>query len=427
MAESLVVAKAKREERKKIVDQMGTLVPKEAGITMSPENATKWAELDTKQAALKTEIEAIERQDTLETEMKNRRDRRASQTGKTADEIAENDATHKAAFGNYLRRGMNGLSAEDRTVIGGLHSDFSDRDMMQIQNALSGVDLSQGGVLIPEGFADTIVSAEKAYGGMIDDGVCYQFTTATGNELPIPTDNDTTNAGEYLGENLETAEGDVAFGAVRMQAYILSSKIVKVPFALLQDSAFDLEGFLANKFGERLGRGANAKFTNGTGSSQPKGVVTAATVGQTGASGQTTSIGYTDLISLKHSVDPAYRSRGPKWMFHDTTLKAVKLLVDGQGRPLWQSGIATKSPDTIDGDAFVINQDMPVMAANAKSVAYGDFTKYWIRRVKQMVLLQLRERYAEKFQVGFIAFERNDGNLIDAGTHPIKLYQNAGS
>jgi HK97 family phage major capsid protein len=63
---------------------------------------------------------------------------------------------------------------------------------------------------------------------------------------------------------------------------------------------------------------------------------------------------------------------------------------------------------------------MPAMAPSAKAVAFGDFSKYFIRRITGARVLRLVEKYADYNQIGFVAFQRWDGALIDAGTHPIK-------
>jgi HK97 family phage major capsid protein len=252
----------------------------------------------------------------------------------------------------------------------------------------------------------------------------HVFDTDTGNRMPFPTSDDTNNIGALLQENTPVLEKDVSFGSIALEAYTYTSRLVLLPLQLIQDSAFPIDVYLAGVLGIRLGRAINADLTTGDGASKPNGLVTAASVGTTCAAGQTTSISSDDLFELKHSVDPAYR-RGAKWMFHDSTLKAVKKLKDGVGRPLWTAGLDLKAPDTIDGDAYVINQDMPEMSANAKSIAYGDFSKYFVRRVKGVTLIRLDERYAERLQVGFLAFQRVDGELMDAGTHPVTVLQNS--
>ena len=89
------------------------------------------------------------------------------------------------------------------------------------------------------------------------------------------------------------------------------------------------------------------------------------------------------------------------------------------------SGLAVNAPDTIMGYPYVINQAMasPVASTNPTTMLFGDMQKYIIRKVKDMSVLRLNERYADFGQVGFISFMRIDGNLVDAGTHPINVLQ----
>jgi len=262
-----------------------------------------------------------------------------------------------------------------------------------------------------------IEQATLAFGGMLE--AAEVFPTGTGADLPWPTVDDTGNEGEIVGENTANNEQDVAYGNVTFGSFMYSSKIVRVSLQLMQDSFFNIDSHLSGLLGERLGRIQNRHYTTGTGSSQPNGVVTASAAGVTAA--LSSAITHDELLDLKHSVDPSYRRMpGTRWMFNDSTLKAFKKLKDGDNRPLWAPGIAAGEPDVLDGQPYTINQTMPSMEAAAKSVLYGDFHKYKIRNVRGITLMRLAERYAEYFQVGFIAFMRSDGDLVDAGTNPIK-------
>lgn len=328
-------------------------------------------------------------------------------------------AEERKLFNVWARRGLRGMTPEQQKHI-------ADREqrLPEEMRALSALSDSAGAYTIAEGFFPRLIEAQKSFVGMRQPNTATILTTTTGAPLPLITDNDTSNKGERLAEGAEATKVDPSFGRVTLNAYIYSSKLVLVPIALLQDSEFDLESYLYRKFGERIGRITNDDFTTGVGASgQPKGIVPAAAVGKTAASA--TAVTWLELLDLKHSVDPAYRVNGPKWMFNDSTLKALKKLLDGQGRPLWQSGVALREPDTLDGDAYVINQSMADMAASAKPIVYGDLSHYYIRDVSGAMVLALRERYAEKLQVGFLAFSRHDGALIDAGTNPVKVLANA--
>ena len=280
---------------------------------------------------------------------------------------------------------------------------------------------------MPEGFAGEFDKALKAFGGIRQ--VARMFPTPDGRDIPWPTVDDTANVGELLGENVAAAEQDVAFGQVVLKAFKYSSKIVLVSMELLQDSFFDIGTILNDLLAERIGRITNTHFTLGTGSGQPQGVVVAAGLGKTGASGQTTTLIQEDIIDLEHSVDPLYRP-GCSYMLADSTLKAIKKLKDSTGRWLFQANneaslAAGNQGPNINGYPFTVNQDIAAMAASAKSVLFGNFGKYVVRDVREFALLRLQERYAEKGQVGFIAFTRHDGRAINANA--IKYYINAAS
>jgi HK97 family phage major capsid protein len=87
--------------------------------------------------------------------------------------------------------------------------------------------------------------------------------------------------------------------------------------------------------------------------------------------------------------------------------------------PLWRAGMTASEPDTIDGDPYTINQQVESGAAK-KAMLYGLLSKYLIRDVLDITLVRLDERYAELGVVAFLAFSRHDGDLLDAGTHPVK-------
>lgn len=291
------------------------------------------------------------------------------------------------------------------------------------------------GFFVPTGFVNAIEQATKYFAPLLDGSVITVMDTATGQPLPFPTSNDTNNAAAPIGEAQTVTELDVTASQINFGAYKFSSGLVLCSLELLQDSAFDIEAWLIQRFAERWGRGLENYLTNGTGTNQPTGLLTAiAASGATptiaaGSSANdgtaatgANSIGYQDYVNLEHSVDPTYR-RGAKFMFHDQTLAAAKRLLDKYGRPLWQPGMASNAPDTINGYSYVINQSMPQIGASNVTIAFGDFKKFTARRVKDLAVMKLTERYAEKGEVGFVSFARIDSNLLDAGTHPINVLQ----
>lgn len=333
-------------------------------------------------------------------------------------------AEYQDAFNVYLRRGLKSGSPEETLL-----------NEVRAASPLSDVTGAAGAYLIPQGFYTTLTDAMKWYGGMRASKATV-ITTATGNTLPVPTANDTSNIGELLAENTAATQAttEMSFGQVLLKAYKYSSKVVLVPIELLQDSYFDVGAFVAKKLGQRIGRITNTHFTTGDASSKPSGIVTGATAGVTGATGQTLTVIYDDLVGLIHSIDPAYRA-GAQFMFNDATAGVLEKLKDGNGRPLLNSSLlgitAEIAAGTVDTRKFlmgyevVINNDVASMGANAKSILFGDMSSYMIRDVLDIQLVRFQELYMTSGQVGFLAFYRGDGALIDAGMHPVKYYSNS--
>lgn len=320
------------------------------------------------------------------------------------------EITHRAAFDAYLRAGMSEMDPEVRAIL------------REHRAQAVGTD-SAGGYLAPDEFEARVIESMKAYGPMLDDGVFDVITTGEGRPLELPTEDDTANVGALLAENTQDSEQDIAWGIKTLNAYKYTPKIIRVSEELLQDSVIDVEGRIANAFGTRVGRIVNTHLTTGTGSGQPNGIVTASTAGVTAASNS--AITADEIIDLQHSVDPAYRMAPTcRFMFNDTTFKAIRKLKDGQSNYLWQMGdVKTGAPATLLGHSYLINQDMANIGSVAKPLLFGDMAKYAVRRVRGLVLKRLTERYADYHQVGFVGFARFDGELLN--TAAVKHLVNA--
>ena len=311
-------------------------------------------------------------------------------------------------------------------------------ELMPEQRAQSTLSLAAGGAVVAPDTSmyGRIVEALKWFGGMEAVG-SEVYTTDTGADMPIATDNDTSNVGAIVAEEGSQSGGsNVAMGQVVLHSYLYSSKVVKVSWQLLQDASFDIESYLGRKLGMRLARIQNTHFTTGTGVNQPQGLVTAATVGRQSATGNTLTVQADDVLRVIRSVDPAYLQNA-KFMMSSSSALQYELLKDGNGQYLWRdgagfgalrdsSGFAVTS-GTLRGFPVVLNNDMPTMAASAKHTSFGDHSYYKIRRVKAIQIVRINELYVENGQVGFLAFMRADGGLVDAGQNPVKLIQNSAS
>lgn len=298
------------------------------------------------------------------------------------------------------------LTPEERTVLNTGRAEF---------RAQSVGTTTAGGFTVPTELLTQIERAMKAWGPMYDGDVTSVITTSSGNPLKLPTVDDTAVTSEAHTENAAlTDDGgkDVTFGQKSLDAYAYDTEFVRWSWELNDDSIFSMEALLGDLLGERLARIANLQLTTGTGSSAPHGIVTASTLGKTSASA--TAVVADELIDLEHSVDPAYRS-APKvgYMWNDSTLQAIRKLKDGQGNYLWQMGNVQQGvPATFNGRRYFINQAMasiPGSASASKVAIFGDFGKYYVRKVGAPVIGVLRERFWP--DLGIAGLIRFDGEL----------------
>ncbi|MER9623997.1 phage major capsid protein [Mesorhizobium sp. M0222] len=318
-------------------------------------------------------------------------------------------AEYREVFHKFMANGASteGLDAEERAILRAGVQDIEKRIQTGGANAA-------GGYTIPVELQDLLVKAMKAWGPMYDGNVVSELNTSSGNALPIPTTDDTGNTGVQGTEGTaltDDGSADAAFGQKQLEAYDFNTKFVKFSWQLAQDSIFNMEALLADLLGERLGRLANAQLTTGTGTSAPNGIVTASTLGKTAASA--TAIAADELIDLIHSIDPAYR-QSPKvgFQFNDLTLAAIRKLKDGQGNYLWAHGdYQTQEPSRVLGYRYYINQAVANIATGNKTVIFGDFGKYWVRKVGSPVIGVLRERFWP--DLGIAGLIRFDGELLD--------------
>jgi len=311
-----------------------------------------------------------------------------------------------AAMAIYLRMGNN-VTAEQA---------------LAIRNAMSTTTTTEGGFTVPSEIAAMVIDKLKSYGGMRE--VATVLTTTGGNAMNWPTSDGTADVGAIVGQNAAAPLGEIAFGTVGLNPFYYTSNKIALPLELVQDSAIDIVAYVVDRLATRIARIQNTHFTTGAGTTLPDGVIARSATGKTGTTGQTLTVIYDDLVDLKHSVNSAYRGNA-KFMMNDLSVAVVSKIKDTTGRPIWQPAIVAGAPDTLLGHAIAINDDVAVMAANAKSIAFGDFSKYTIRDVAGTTVMRRFDdsNFALSNQVGFCGWTRSGGNLLD--TAAVRLYVNS--
>jgi len=317
------------------------------------------------------------------------------------------NATYRAAFRSYLSRG-NSITAENRQIL----------ESRAAQSSLVGED---GGFTVPVELAQEIEKFLKAYGGIYD--ISRVITTASGNRINWPTGNNTGRKGYIVGQNVPAGDATkVAFGSIPLDSHKYTSGELLIPRELIEDSDFNIEAYIAEEIAESVGRAIAEDMAIGSGTNKPQGVVVGASSGITGVP---TGITFDHMIDLQHSVNSAYRANA-RYVFNDDTLKVLRKVKGTDGHYIWTMGDArTGAPSLVAGMPYTISDDMPSIAASAKPIVFGDFSKYLVRSVGEGRLLRSAELNMVSDQITLVYFRRVDARVVN--NQALKFLQIAGA
>ena len=188
--------------------------------------------------------------------------------------------------------------------------------------------------------------------------------------------------------------------------------MVKISDELLADSVFDLESYFAREIARRIGTKEEQAFMVGDGTGKPAGIFTPAIGGEIGiTTGGASAITADEILDLYYSLKPAYRDKA-NWIMNETTVKALRKLKDSTGNYLWAPALKQGEVDTLLGKKLYTSVYAPEIAAGARTIAFGDYSNYWIADRQGVSMKRLNELYAVTGQVGFLATKRVDGRVV---------------
>ena len=365
---------------------------KENGI-LSAEDDAAYTKMEQEITDLGKEIARLERQEALDAELN--RPVNKPLTGKPMNGKLEDDGEGKTgrASDEYKKNFWNAMRSKS--------------PVPNVTNALQiGTD-SEGGYLVPDEFENTLVEALE------EENIFRQMakiiqTSSGDRKIPVVA---TKGTASWMDEEGAYPESDDSFGQVSIGAYKLGT-MIKVSEELLNDSVFDLQSYITREFARRIGSKEEEAFFTGNGTGKPLGILAATGGAETGiTAASATAVTADELIDLYYSLRSPYR-RNAVWTLNDSTVKAIRKLKDGNGQYLWQPGITAGAPDMILGRPVRTSTYMPEIAAGAKTIAFGDFSYYWIADRQGRSFKRLNELFAATGQVGFLASQRVDGKLV---------------
>ena len=363
------------------------------GRSLNAEEKSKFDAMEADARSIKDQIDVIERTAEMKKELAANAEVRE----------AAPKATRKGAFEKYLRNGMGALNSNERSMMAELRG---------TSTQIAGTD-SLGGFLVPQDFSNELDMATLFTGEV--ERLAKKLNTAGGALLDYPTINDTATDAGLTSEAAAVTVQDMTFANAQLSAYNYASQ-VRVSMQLLQDNAFDLNAFLAEAMGERIARATNAAFTTGTGSSQPQGIITGATLGNTAASA--TAIAADDILDLIHSIDPSYRNK-PTFglMANDSVISVIRSLGLGSANdfPIFIPSMTAGEPDKLFGFNLYYNNDMAsAITTGQKTLLAADFSKFVVRSAGGVQMVRLNERYMDELEVGFVSYARKDAKVLDS-------------
>ena len=365
---------------------------KENGV-LSAEDDAAYTKMEQEITDLGKEIARLERQEAFDAELN--RPVNKPLTGKPggrADADGGEDKTGRASD-DYRKNFWNAMRSKV--------------PMPNVTNALQiGTD-SEGGYLVPDEYERTLVEALE------EENIFRQMakvikTSSGDRKIPVVASKGTAS---WIDEEGAYPESDDSFGQVSIGAYKLGT-MIKVSEELLNDSVFDLQSYISREFARRIGAKEEEAFFTGDGKGKPLGVLAATGGAETGVTAASaTAVTADELMDLYYSLKSPYRKKS-MWVLNDSTIKAIRKLKDNNGQYLWQPSLTAGAPDTILGRPIRTSAYMPAIAAGAKTIAFGDFSYYWIADRQGRSFKRLNELFAATGQVGFLASQRVDGKMI---------------
>ena len=356
---------------------------------LSAEDDAAYSRMEQEITDLGKEISRMERLEALDAQMKkpvNQPLTGKPMSGRTIERIGRASDEYRTSFWDMMR---------------------SKAPLPSVVNALQEGTDSEGGYLVPDEYERTLVEALEEE-NMFRQLAKVIRTSSGDRKIPVVA---TKGTASWIDEEGAYTESDDSFGQVSIGAYKVGT-MIKVSEELLNDSVFDLESYIAKEFARRIGAKEEEAFFTGDGSGKPLGILAATGGAETGVTAaSSTAVTADELMDLFYSLKSPYRKKAV-WVLNDSTIKAVRKLKDSTGQYLWQPSLVAGTPDTLLGRPTKTSAYMPVIAAGAKTIAFGDFSYYWIADRQGRSFKRLNELYAANGQVGFLGFQRVDGKLV---------------
>ena len=286
--------------------------------------------------------------------------------------------------------------------------DFIDGKITEMRAGEQNIDWTNGASTIPTSISKKIINEVVDICPILQGADVYHVK---GN-LKIPkwtkanSTHDVTVA--YASEFTPLAADSGKFASVDLGGY-LAGALVLVGKSVINSSAVNVAQFVIRKIAEKVAQFIEGELLKGSGSSAAQGACKTSNVVTTGTA---LTVGLGDLITLQSAVKQAYQ-KNACWTMSPTTFTAIKLLTDGQNRPLIEPDVTKAFPYTLLGKPVYLSDNMDEIAGNKFAVLYGDYSGLSVNFREDIGIEVLREAYHTQHAVGIDAWFEFDSKVTD--------------
>nr|DAG82887.1 MAG TPA: major capsid protein [Caudoviricetes sp.] len=362
--------KGLEEKRTDLMIEMNQIVQgaKAETRTLTDQEETRFAEIKKEIKKIDTTLSAIEEEQRMQPKKINKDKKK---------EVSQEELEERA-FENFLRDKQEELRVGE-------------------------IQLTQGnnGVIVPTSIAKRIIEEVRDIVPFLQ----LADVIPTNGKLSVPVyGEDSTNYinADYVDEGEDLTDNIGKFTSVDLTGYVIGA-LSLVSKKLVNNTDFDIVSFVVRKIAEALAEKLEKEFIIGT-SSKITGITSTTKTVETAAA---TAITYDELVSLKHSLKQRFRSKGV-WIMNPTTYTTICKLKDGNGQPYFK-----EDEYMILGNKVIESDSMPEIAAENKSIIFGDLSGYTIKATKSVEVQVLIEKYATKYMIGVVGYGEYDGKITD--------------
>lgn len=295
----------------------------------------------------------------------------------------------------------NTEQAEERAF-----TDFIQGRISEMRAGEQNFTAANNGAIIPQTIAQKVIKTVTEICPILSGAEMYhvkgtlkipKYTKASGHDITVG----------YAEEFTELTADAGKFIIVDLSGYLMGA-LTLIGKSVINNSAVDITGFIIRHMSEQIAICLEKELLQGTTNKAEGALSTTNTV----TAKAKAAISFEDLVKLQAAIKQSFQS-GACWTMNPETFTAIKLLTDTNGRPLLEPDVTQSFPYRLLGKPVYLSDNMPTVAASAKSILYGDYKGLSVNFRENIAIDVLREKYATQHAIGVNAWFEFDSKVTD--------------